>query len=201
VNDRDLSKLSPSALKPGESVIWSGGPDPTTVFAPQDGILVPGSVVFLLVAVAVFAGGIAGSAALAFLVPVGVIVILALYAAFGRFFYKRFDRRRTAYLVTDRRAIVIRGRSPEVRSVPISTPPNRTERRVDGKHGTLRWGGPASAENIGDLLSNFRGSGWLAGTYWPGGSDSAQMSFWDVEDFDALLAARTRSRSHEGKSE
>ena len=60
---------------------------------------------------------------------------------------------------------------------------------MDGKHGTLRWGGRASAENIGDLLSNFRGSGWLAGTYWPGGSDSAQMSFWDVEDFDALLAA------------
>ena len=106
-------------------------------------------------------------------------------------------------MITDRRAIAIRGRSAEVRSVPISTPPNRTDRRMNGRHGTLRWGGSAPPERVGDLLSNARHSGWLAGTYWPGGSDSAELSFWDVEDFDALLAARTRSQSqsHEGASE
>ena len=132
---------------------------------------------------------------------VSAIVLCALYAACGRFLYKRFDRGRTAYLITDHRAIVIRGRRAEARSVPITTSPNRTERCVNGRHGRLRWGGSAPAQNFGDLHYNARRFNWLAGTYRPGSSDSAQVAFWDVEDSDALLAARTRSRSHEGKAE
>jgi len=187
---QDLDQLLPIVLEPGESVIWSGGPDPKVIFAPQDVLAVPFSIFFLSIATVVFLGALIAGAPAGFVAAVGVLVGLAIYLAVGRFFYKRYDRRRTAYVITDRRALAIRQNGADVRSVSIGDRPSHVELRADGTHGSMRWGGLGPAESPRELVSMQRRTGWLAGTYWSRGDDLATVSFWDVADFNGLKQAQ-----------
>jgi len=193
VEVKHLSGLPSSVLEPGETMSWMGAPDPKVIFAPPDVFLVPLSAFFLAVALVVFIGAILAGAPTPFVMLVGFGLAATLYAAIGRFFYKRYDRKRTAYLITDRRALAVRRNGTDVRSVEISQRPSHVDLRVDGVHGVMRWGGPLPAEDLGQLIAFSRRLGLAAGSYWPGTSDQAAVSFWDVDDFDALRQARSRS--------
>ncbi|MGD0883079.1 MAG: hypothetical protein ABSB09_16060 [Acidimicrobiales bacterium] len=184
-----------SVLAPDEVVIWRGGPDPNVTFAPQDAWIEVGAVVFLLLCITFVTLTIVGGAPVSFILLASAITLFAIYGAVGRFFYKRYDRRRTTYLVTNRRALVIRRSGADVRSVPSSQAPTLIERRVDGRHGTLRWGTKGPATSIADLLSSERGSERFAGTYYPAWSQETGVSFWDVPEFEELLAAMAQART------
>jgi hypothetical protein len=66
----------------------------------------------------------------------GVFVAIGFYILVGRFLYKRFDRRRGVYLLTDRRALVIRQSGREITTTPVRSP-SVIRRRRDGIHGTV----------------------------------------------------------------
>ena len=185
MDDGQLSRL----LEPGESIVWVGAPDPKVIFAPQDVVLVPTSVFVLVAGAFVFVGSSLAGAPWMFVALTGAFFAVAVYAAVGRFLYKRIDRRRTVYLITDRRAVMARKNGSAVQSVPIGERPNRGDLRADGKRGVVRWAAMRSPESLGQLVSFRRQYGWAAGTYWPGGVDPADLSFWDVSDFDAIKKA------------
>ncbi len=191
----DFDRLLPSVLEPGESIIWSGGPDPKIVFAPQDAFTVPFSVLFLGCASFMMVGSIFGGAPAVFVGLCGLLFAWAAYNAFGRFVYKRWDRRRTAYLITDRRALVVRRMGSDVRSVSIAMRPDLVEVRTNGTHGTMRWGAPGPAESPQEWLSPGRIYGRWAGTYWFASADSADLSFWDVAEFNNLKRAQVQAFS------
>jgi hypothetical protein len=96
-------------LEPGESLVWSGKPNPKRVFTRQDRYLLPMSVVLLFLclpnlSVTTVAPGFVGVLVL-FLYLIAILVVLYMVA--GRFYYKRVTRECTYYLLTDRRVISV----------------------------------------------------------------------------------------------
>ena len=87
----------------GEVVLWEGRPRQKRIFAAQDLIMVPFSLIWT--------GAVVASAVLfpnpSLLVKV-VSLAVAGYLTVGRFFYKAIVKSRTRYLVTDHRALVVR---------------------------------------------------------------------------------------------
>ena len=68
-------------------------------------------------------------------------VAIGLYLVVGRFFYKRWDRRRTRYAITDQRVVIIRSAGRDVKSGALAEP-NEVKRRRDGEHATFVWSMP-----------------------------------------------------------
>ena len=92
-------------LRPNETLVWAGRPDPASRFTAADVWLVPFSVLWF--GFAIFwcvAASIQGGAFGLFGVP---FVILGAYMAIGRFVYKARRHRVTRYGLTERRAIVV----------------------------------------------------------------------------------------------
>jgi hypothetical protein len=175
-------------LQFNEQTLWEGTPDPTVIFAKQDRILVPfsllwtGFALFWETGASVagwFPGAIFGL----------VFVAVGLYMVIGRFFYKRWDRRRTQYVVTNRRALVLRSGGRSLQEAPIVFAPMQVELARDGRHGSVIWSldqasGSSRFVNRGTVSST-----WLIGTGWPGSGSSRTpaVAFVDVTDFERLI--------------
>jgi hypothetical protein len=84
-------------------VLWQGAPEASKIPSKQDLVLIPfsplwgGSAIFWEIGVSSSGWGFATFWGVLF-------VCVGLYLIFGRFFYKRWDRRRTRYVLTNRRA-------------------------------------------------------------------------------------------------
>jgi hypothetical protein len=123
-------------LDPGEQALWRGGPDPKVLFVPGDAFIVPFSVLW-----AGFSFFWEGTLASTRHPPLPMLIFgaafnaVGLYLLVGRFFYKRFDRRRTTYVLTNRRAAVVRNRGRQVISTSIGAP-SLVQWRRDRRHGT-----------------------------------------------------------------
>ena len=128
--------LQPQLLA-GERILWTGHPDPRRLLAPADAFLIPFSLLWGGFALFWEAGvlGLFGKA------PIGVDVLFVLwgvpfvlvgqYFIWGRFLYKRRDRRRTIYAVTSQRVLVLRGRG--VQSMFLEQLPTLNQHsRADG---------------------------------------------------------------------
>lgn len=188
-------------LQPGEQLQWEGAPDPRVIFSKQDLVLVPFSMLwtgfaFFWEAAALSGGWLPGGV---FGLP---IIAIGLYMVFGRFFYKRWDRRRTRYVVTNRRALVLRSGGRKLQEAPILTAPMKLESSRDGQHGSVIWSLDAwsARQSSGFGRWNAVGamsSGWLIGSGWPGAASSRipAVAFLDVTDFDLLLGAVNRVRA------
>ena len=124
-------------LQRGERVLWRGAPDPSRIFSKEDLLLIPFSLLWGGGAIA-----IAVSAARHGLVSGDVIlvpfVLVGLYMIAGRFVAKHWERRRTRYAITDRRAVVVRSAGRLVSDTPV-TAPMKVERGRDGRHGSVAW--------------------------------------------------------------
>jgi len=164
-------------LRDGERLLWSGRPDPAVTFTPDDRYLIPFSLLWAGFSVfweisAIGEGGV--------LLPLWGIPFVAAgaYMVVGRFFGKRRRKRRTAYGLTEERALVAVGDArltdSPVRHIPVSR-----RRSRDGHLSVIFGNAPFGPErvyaNSGMELMSFRTTNMVA--------------FWDVADGDALAAA------------
>lgn len=180
----------------GERIVWQGSPDPAVSFSKGDIFLVPFSIfwtsfiVFWEVA-DYRAGWVFGGV---FGIP---FLIVGAYFVVGRFFYRRWDRRFTRYVLTDRRAVILRRKGQSLQEAPIGASPVRIERSARTGRGSIIWSSPAQPQRF--TWSRRLGGGvsrpLLAGTGWPGTSQLSGVAFVDVDDFDPLIRALNQLRA------
>src|SRR5262245_5415004 len=105
-------------LLPGESVEWTGRPNPSVIFHQEDWLVIPfsllwgGFAIFWLLA-ASGAWDLWSNRPDRTLHWFGVIwgtpfVLCGQYMIWGRFFYDRWQKGRTCYALTSRRALILR---------------------------------------------------------------------------------------------
>ena len=173
-------------LRPGEQVLWAGGPDPAVVFASSDVFLVPFSLLWGGFAI-FWEAGVLSTGGPVFFALWGVpFVLVGLYMIAGRFVVKRRRKRRTIYGVTDQRVLTLTdGRSltdSPLRGQPLTVTRSRDRTHATvlvGSHGSP-WSSAAMYENTGlDVL----------------GRSSSGFGFNDVADPDDMLRAVERARS------
>ncbi|HET7466715.1 MAG TPA: PH domain-containing protein [Candidatus Dormibacteraeota bacterium] len=167
------AELQPE-LQPDEHLMWTGRPDPGSLFTAMDAFLVPFSLLWGGFAIFWESSVIAAGAPVFFLLWGTPFVLLGLYLIFGRFLVKRYTRRHTYYGVTDRRVIVLStafGRN--VKSVSIKRLPGLELSTRRGRAGTVTFG---HWSGFAGMYAN-TGLDWLA---W--GMGQRPMAFYDLED-------------------
>lgn len=130
-------------LIPGEQLVWSGRPGTGIRLRPNDALMIPFSLMW---------GGFAffwefsvtHSKAPVFFSIWGIpFVLLGIYLIVGRFFFDAAVRSRTAYALTNRRAIIISGFViRQVRSVDLRSIPELGFRESASGSGTITFGTP-----------------------------------------------------------
>jgi hypothetical protein len=156
-------------LAAGEKVLWSGRPDSRRWFYPEDLVLVPFSVLWggfailweasVLTATSAHEGG--GEKLLSSLWGIP-FVLIGIYLVLGRVFARRWIRRCSLYVVTDRRILSFspswKNRS-RVKMIWLNSYPPLEKRPGRGNQGTLCVGTMAPGQH------------WLgASSGWPGAS-------------------------------
>ena len=132
------SQLAPY-LRSGEELLWSGRPDPAVTFTPADAFLIPFTIMWGGFAL-FWEIGVLTSDAPPFFVLWGVpFVLLGLYAIVGRFVYKKYSKRRTAYGITEGRALIAVGKSVFT-DVPLRQTSTSIRRSRDGRHVSITFG-------------------------------------------------------------
>jgi hypothetical protein len=127
-------------IRPGERLLWRGAPDPKVSFGPEDLVLIPFSLLW-----GIFWEYQASKLGWGFGSVWGIpFVLIGLYLIFGRFTYKRWNRRHTRYAISDQRIAVIRKGGRQVQSLARAEP-FEIKRRRDGTHTTLLWQVPGLA--------------------------------------------------------
>ncbi|MBN9375383.1 MAG: hypothetical protein J0I40_08355 [Cellulomonas sp.] len=156
-----------------EYVLWTGGPDPAVLFGPQDAFLIPFSL--LLAGFSVFWEiGVVTSDAPWFFRLWGVpFLLMGAYITVGRFIVKHWLARRSTYVLTNRRAIVVRPRSTVELRLP--GPTVTVQQSHNGRHATVGFGSSTAAPGT-------RGVSWTA-------PRPHEVDFRDVAGPDELLRA------------
>ena len=177
-------------LSTGERVEWVGRPDPAKHFTRGDVYLVPFSI--LWGGFAIFWEAIAIRGGGGFFALWGVpFVAMGLYLIFGRFIYKANRKRRTIYVVTDRRVMtIVRGRRGEsVEATYLSAIPSISTSAVSNGRGSVELGpsSPASAWSANNGMEFFA----------RGQAASAGVGFYDIEDPGAVADLIERLRDGE----
>jgi hypothetical protein len=140
VDDPQLQLQLQPYLQPGEKILWTGKPDPSRLIGRGDAFMIPFSLMWGGFAV-VWEAGVIGFGAPFFFMLWGIpFVVVGQYFIWGRFVYKRWDRRRTVYGLTSQRVLILRGKS--LQSVFLNDLPNINQTaRIDGS-GSLEFGDP-----------------------------------------------------------
>ena len=184
-------------LQPGEQLLWVGQPDPKVVFSKADALLVPFTLLWAGFTV-FWEVGVAGSGGPLFALVYGaVFMAVGAYITVGRFLYKRYDRRRTVYGVTDRRVLVLRNQGRQLLSESSQSAPQLTEWSRDRRHGSVAWGAAAPIRRgLGgggfppQMITRLQSAGW------PMAGQMGGVALWDVPDFDRRLQALRQAQGH-----
>ncbi len=153
MSDLEHAALFEDYLFDREVIVWTGRPDASVNFDRRDLALIPFSIAwagFAIFATAGFINGYietvrTGGQAGSFLVLGAMFSLLGLYLLVGRFFYKRWDKRRLYYALTDTRVLILKtGTTQPLSGVPWDKVPAIA--KVPGFVGTgtvtfaqLRW--------------------------------------------------------------
>jgi hypothetical protein len=168
------------ALQHGETILWEGRPVRHRLFRASDALLVPFSVTWFAFGAFWASSAIVDTTAdggdpPAFVALWGALfAVVGLYLVAGRFVLRAIASRRTRYVVTDRRVVIVGGVSGhQVRSAYVSDllPPVVIERRDDS--GSLAFG---QFPGIGAVFRS--GSSWRAWGAEPGDT----LVLWDIPD-------------------
>lgn len=172
--------FSPELL-PGESIQWSGRPNPRVIFHAEDLFVIPfsllwgGFAIFWLLG----ASGLLNRFSSHPIQPFawfGIIwgtpfVLIGQYMIWGRFLYARWKKKRTYYALTNRRALIVehgfRGRN--VSSAAFDTLPMIDKKVRNDGIGRIAFGGPVVGE-------------WRSGRNNP----PRPPTFEDVDEADAV---------------
>jgi hypothetical protein len=107
----EINELFREDLIMGERIIWTGQPEKRIIFSGEDILLVPFSLLWGGFAIwwefavlRAYDGSISSLSFILFGIP---FVIMGLYFIFGRFIYKKYQKRHTYYAITDKRAIIL----------------------------------------------------------------------------------------------
>lgn len=103
-----------SELSNGESLVWTGKPNPNIIFHPSDWYMIPfsllwgGFAIFWEGGVTGFFGFTKGDHVPSFMVLWGIpFVLIGQYFIWGRFFYAAWKKKRILYAITNRRVLVL----------------------------------------------------------------------------------------------
>ncbi len=129
MSDLDHAALFEDHLFDGEEIVWTGRPDPSVNFDRRDLALIPFSIAWAGFAIFATAGFINGyietvesggqEGSFLFLALAAMFSLLGLYLLVGRFFYKRWDKRRLYYALTDARVLILKtGTTRPLSAVP-----------------------------------------------------------------------------------
>jgi hypothetical protein len=186
----DSMAIQPHLL-PAESVRWIGRPDPHRLLGAGDFFLVPfslmwGGFALFWEAGVVGLGSHSPSAAGAWWFGAlwGIpFVLVGQYFIWGRFIYKRWDRRRTIYAVTNQRVLALRGHT--LQSLFLNQLPTLNKSlRSDGS-GTLEF-----------TTSPFGFGFWgNTGMEFLSGRRSAAFAFYDIPGVDDVFRLVAEGRS------
>jgi hypothetical protein len=178
-------------LLPGERLVWSGRPDTRRLLVASDLYLIPFSL--LWTGFAIFwevAAVSSGGPTLLFALWGIPFVAVGLHMMFGRFVVRRWLGRRTAYAITDRRAIVVaptwRGRR-RTSFVWLGSYPPVTLRAGRHGRGTLIVGAVPSGTRPG--ADDTGPDSFLASV--PG----TTLAFWNIADAAEVSNLLTRTIS------
>jgi len=180
-----------SHLLRGEELIWQGGPATSATFTSADAFFIPFSICWL--SLACFWEADAARSGVVFAEIWGVpFIAFGLYVLAGRFVYKRFQHRHTAYGVTQYRAMIVTPRS--FRDLPLRGVSLTVERSRDGRRVSMIVSTP-EPDRLYGFLGRRRPSQAAYARYANTGMEplmrSAQFpfAFYDVEDSQGLLGA------------
>ena len=174
-------------LLDGERILWTGQPDPRRLLSASDAIVIPfslmwgGFALFWEAGVLGFLSDTPGPGSLFALWGIPFVVI-GQYFIWGRFFYKRWDRRRTIYAVTSQRILVVKGSN--VQSLFVKQLPQLNQSvRADGS-GTIEFG----ANPYGFGFWGNTGMEFLS-------RRSLAPAFYDIPEVDRVSRVITDARS------
>ncbi len=182
-------RLLQTELSAGESLIWTGKPNPRVIFHSSDWFVVPfsllwGGFAILWEAGVSGAGPWGGKSRWDFGMLWGIpFVVIGQYMIWGRFFYNAWRKRRIVYALTNERVITI-VTPPQARVISAylrSLPGIEKEFRSDGI-GTLKFG---------ETLPFFSGRGSKTGRS-ELFLDNAIPVFVDIDDAAAVADLATR---------
>lgn len=136
----DEYSFSHPYITPGEAVLWKGKPEKGHLFTSQDVFMIPFSIMWCGFAL-FWEGTVLSTNAPFFFKLWGIpFVCMGLYLVFGRFIWTAYIRKRTAYVITNKKIIRIRGNKIDMldgRNMPsVHVTANK-----DGS-GTIRFGQP-----------------------------------------------------------
>jgi hypothetical protein len=180
-------------LRADEQLLWHGVPDQRVWLTPADAFLIPFSIMWCAFAIFWESSVVAGRGPIFGEVWGVPFVAVGAYFVVGRFAYKRYSKRRTAYGITSRRALIADRRS--VSDLPLHNQMVTVKRTRDGRHASVLFG---AAADLG------RGSAFRSSTNWyyaNTGMDllargaTLSFAFYDVADPDAMLAALEQARA------
>jgi hypothetical protein len=146
-DEGDARALVQAKLVTGERIVWVVRPDPSVNFTTADIVIIPFSVIWLGIVTSVWVAALTTSdewsgSNVPFMVIPFLFSVIGLYYVFGRFIYKRWNKQRTVYAITDRRAIILAG-PRSVRNTPASGQSIQTKISRNGSHETVTFGAPA----------------------------------------------------------
>jgi hypothetical protein len=175
-------------LLPAERILWEGRPLRQRLFRRPDALLVPFSILWC--GFAVFWEVLALRTSATFFPRLWGIpfVLIGLYLVIGRFVVRAIATRRTRYVLTDRRVLVVGGLSgTRTTTAYLNTlPPPVSAERSDGS-GSLAFG---EFPGIGEMFN--RGTGWRG---WAG-EPSATPVLWDIADVRRVRDLVANSQSN-----
>jgi hypothetical protein len=189
--DVDAARRVQRYLWADERLLWTGHPDPRVWFTPADVLAIPSSILWLAFAFEVERFGASTGGGPGVAVFAGILGIIGLYFLVGRFFYKRYRKKRTTYVITSSRALIVTlgGIFAEA---PLSWRPVKLSHSRDGQHATVTFGFRTGISPVKRSISLVDGSRW---TYANTGLDfmpSARMApiaFYDVPDPGGMVTA------------
>lgn len=138
MTDMDTFAFCKPYISTGESILWRGTPEKGHLLTGEDVIMIPFSIIWC--GFAIFWEYLVLSHQAPFFFKLWGIpfVCVGLYWVFGRFIWKAFMRKRTAYVITNKKIIRQRGNKIDMLDSK-NMPPMHVTIHKDGC-GTIRFG-------------------------------------------------------------
>jgi hypothetical protein len=183
--DDSASRQLAPALRAGETLLWSGRPDPRVRFTSSDALLIPFSLMWGGFAFFWESQVVRSDAPVLFRLWGIPFVLVGCYFIFGRFIYKSRRKTRTAYGLTKGRALISVG-ATLISDMPLATTPTSVSHGRDGEHVSIVFGQQgylrAYAMNANSGMDVFnRGRG-------------PSFAFYDVANPNDVLSALDQAR-------